>query len=101
MPEQHAYLLQTQVKKYKRRDRLVLLFEILEAAAAPVKKTHLLYRTRTNFYQISQYLRLLQDLGMIESVNLPFDGYRTTEKGRALLTLQIKLDYVSSVSGKS
>ena len=67
------------------------MLQILQQTQEPAKKTHILYRTRINHEQLSRYVRLLLDHGMIEPVSRPFDGYLITENGRVLLEL-FKLD---------
>ncbi len=63
------------------------MLKILDIANEPVKKTHILYSAGINFYQLSRYLELLLKLGLLEELKEPFVGYRTTEKGRACLSL--------------
>jgi predicted transcriptional regulator len=74
-------------KKQEKRDKLDLMLELLIASSEPVKKTHLLYRTKINHAQLSRYLELLLSLGMLEEISKPIDGYLITEKGR--ITLQL------------
>ena len=75
---------QTQQPK---RDMLGIMLKILDTANEPVKKTHILYSAGINFYQLSRYLDLLLKLGLLEELKEPLVGYRTTEKGRACLSL--------------
>ena len=80
--------LQSEIKyAYERRDRMDILLTMLEIANEPTKKTHIIYTAKINFYQVSKYLDFLLKIGMIEQVNLPFRGYRTTDKGRVFLQL--------------
>ncbi|MEM3084838.1 MAG: winged helix-turn-helix domain-containing protein [Nitrososphaerales archaeon] len=72
---------------YSKRDKLRILLEILEIGKTPVKKTHILYKANINFHQLTKYLDLLLSLQMLEEINDPFKGYRTTEKGRQMLDL--------------
>ncbi len=72
---------------YVKRDKLDILLVILDIGNVAVKKTHILYRANINFYQLTRYLNLLLDLGMLEQISEPFNGYRTTEKGRQMLDL--------------
>ncbi len=64
-----------------------VMFELLAAASEPAKKTHLLFRTKINYYQLVRYLDLLTGLGMLEAISEPFEGYMITEKGRTALQL--------------
>ena len=73
--------------EYIKRDKLEILLGILEIARSPVKKTHILYKANINFYQLTRYLDLLKSLDMLEEIDQPYKGYRTTEKGRQMLTL--------------
>ena len=76
-----------QNSEYVKRDKLDILLGILGIANSTVKKTHILYRANINFYQLTKYLDLLQGLEMIEEVDEPYKGYKTTEKGRQMLEL--------------
>jgi len=74
-------------QKQEKRDQLDLLLELLKETKEPVKKTHILYRTRINYYQLSRYLSLLLKLNMVEEVTNPLEGFRITDKGRTMLSL--------------
>ena len=74
-------------KKSEKRDKLDLLLELLEATNEPIKKTHLIYKLRINYYQLTRYLDLLLKLGMVQEVSSPFEGYAVTEKGRVMQKL--------------
>jgi predicted transcriptional regulator len=78
-------------KKPEKRDKLDLLLELLEATNEPTKKTHLIYRLRINYYQLTRYLDLLLKLEMVEEVSTPFEGYAITEKGRIMQSLFNKI----------
>ena len=73
--------------EYIKRDKLEILLGILEIARSPVKKTHILYKANINFYQLTRYLDLLKGLDMLEEIDQPYKGFRTTEKGRQMLNL--------------
>ena len=74
-------------KKAEKRDKLDLLLELLEATNEPTKKTHLIYRLRINYYQLTRYLDLLLKLDMVKEISSPFEGYAITEKGRVMRSL--------------
>lgn len=74
-------------KKPEKRDKLDLLLELLDATSEPTKKTHLIYKLRINYYQLTRYLDLLLKLEMVEEVSAPFEGYAITEKGRLMQKL--------------
>jgi predicted transcriptional regulator len=74
-------------QKQRKRNQMEVMFELLGAATEPAKKTHLLFRTKINYYQLVRYLGLLTSLGMLEAVSEPFEGYMITEKGRTALQL--------------
>ena len=85
--DQMLNLGQPDEKKSEKRDKLDLVLELLEATSEPIKKTHLIYRLRINYYQLTRYLDLLLKLDMVEEVSSPFDGYAITEKGRIMRSL--------------
>lgn len=89
--DQMLRLGQLEEKKPEKRDKLDLLLELLEATNEPTKKTHLIYRLRINYYQLTRYLDLLLKLEMVEEVSTPFEGYAITEKGRIMQSLFNKI----------
>jgi predicted transcriptional regulator len=82
---------QAEEKKPEKRDKLDLVLELLDATSEPTKKTHLIYRLRINYYQLTRYLDLLLKLEMVEEVSKPFEGYAITEKGRIMRSLFSKM----------
>lgn len=74
-------------KKTEKRDKLDLLLQLLDATSEPIKKTHLIYRLRINYYQLTRYLDMLLKLDMVQEVSSPFEGYAITEKGRTMRSL--------------
>ncbi|PBO84950.1 MAG: transcriptional regulator [Thaumarchaeota archaeon] len=70
-----------------RRDEIEIMTTVLDLSMQPIKKTHLLYRANLNFKQLQRYLQLLQELGLIESVKNPFNGFRITEKGKLFIKI--------------
>lgn len=70
-----------------KRDRLDIILTILEIANQPIKKTHILYTAKINYYQLTRYLDLLLAMGVVEVTSDPFESYKTTEKGRLLINL--------------
>lgn len=67
----------------RRRERLLITVDILNAAATGIVKTHLLYSVGLSFEQLTRYLNFLKANGFIE-----MNGglYHTTQKGIELLT---------------
>src|SRR5437870_2469576 len=84
--ENHFGLIEER-KHLERRDKIDIILAILEITNQPIKKTHILYTAKINFYQLSRYLDLLLNMGLLEEISDPFEGYRITEKGRVLLKL--------------
>lgn len=70
-----------------KRDKFDIVLKILAIAREPIKKTHVIYKANINFAQLVRYLDFLVSLGMIEVVESPFKGYRTTDKGVHFLQL--------------
>ena len=84
--ENHFGLIEER-KHLERRDKIDIILTMLEITTQPIKKTHILYTAKINFYQLTKYLQLILALGLVEEISDPFEGYRITEKGRVLLTL--------------
>lgn len=67
-----------------KRDRLDIMLSILEITREPIKKTHILYRANINHQQLTKYLAMLEELGMIVENN---NEYVITDKGRMFLDM--------------
>src|SRR2546426_3023843 len=85
--EYHLSLNEDGKQLVERRDKIDIILAILEITSQPIKKTHILYTAKINFYQLTRYLQLILALGLVEEISDPFEGYRITEKGRVLLSL--------------
>jgi predicted transcriptional regulator len=67
---------------HKRRDHLFIMAEILEVAIDGALKTQVMYRANLSFAQLNEYLKLMLDLKLLESVkNSERTFYKTTAKG--------------------
>jgi predicted transcriptional regulator len=73
-----------------RRDRHDIVAEILETARVGLIRTHLMYKAKLSFGQLSEYVPMLLQKGLLE--NLSVQKYRqlthvlkTTEKGQEFL----------------
>jgi predicted transcriptional regulator len=67
---------------HKRRDHLFIMAEILEVAIDGALKTQVMYRANLSFAQLNEYLRLMLDIKLLESVkNTERVLYKTTSKG--------------------
>jgi len=66
----------------KRRDRLLIMAEMLEVAREGVLKTRIMYGANLSFAQLNEYLSLLLDLNLLKVIkNSSKTVYKTTEKG--------------------
>lgn len=67
---------------HKRRDHLFIMAEILEVTIDGALKTQVMYRANLSFAQLNEYLKLMQDLKLIETIkNTERTLYKTTTKG--------------------
>jgi predicted transcriptional regulator len=74
-------------QKIIRRDKLDLIADILAVCKDETMKTHIIYKSRINFYQLSRYLKLLINSGMLQVTYDPeHEYYKTTDKGLSLLS---------------
>lgn len=71
-------------EKIKRRDRLEIIKDILNASIEGGCKTHLVYSTNMNFNFISKYLGDLIEKKLIKKVD---KKYYITDTGRRLLEI--------------
>lgn len=70
----------------RRRDRHDIVAEILKTAVKGQIKTHIMYKAKLSYSQISEYLPLLVEKGFLENANVARGKqrtivYRTTSKG--------------------
>ena len=67
---------------HKRRDHLFIMAEILEVAMDGALKTQVMYRANLSFAQLNEYLKLMLDIKLLETVkNSQKTLYKTTAKG--------------------
>lgn len=71
---------------HKRRDHLYIMAEILEVALDGALKTQVMYRANLSFAQLNEYLKLMLDLKLLETLrNTEKTFYKTTQKGMRYL----------------
>ncbi|MCW3994751.1 MAG: winged helix-turn-helix domain-containing protein [Candidatus Bathyarchaeota archaeon] len=73
----------------KRRDKLVIMTEILDIARNGSSKTHIMFKANLSFSQLNDYLAVLSRTNLLEKLSL--DGheiYRPTEKGLEFMQMQ-------------
>ncbi len=66
----------------KRRDKLYIISEIIEISKAGALKTQIMYKANLSFAQLSEYLKLLAKISLLEKA--AYQGkevYIATEKG--------------------
>jgi len=70
----------------KRRDRMFIMAEILEVAMDGALKTQMMYRANLSFAQLNEYLHLLLDVKLLETIERTQKTvYKTTSKGMRYL----------------
>jgi predicted transcriptional regulator len=73
----------------KRRDRLVIMAEIIGLAKKGISKTHIMFKANLSFRQLNQYIELLSNTALLEKVFINEKVvYRATEKGLEFLGKQ-------------
>ena len=82
------------MEKTKRRDKTIIIIEILETAKKGVKPTNLMYRTNMNFNGLIRYANALIECGYLEETSRK---YKTTPEGLEALK---SLREASRVLGK-
>ncbi len=76
----------------KRRDKLVIIAEIIQIAEKGTSKTHIMFKANLSFSQLNQYLTVLTDKCLLEKHKV--DGkeiYEATPKGLDLLKKQYEI----------
>jgi predicted transcriptional regulator len=91
--------------RFKNRNRLGIVANILTIAKQGALKTHLMYRANLSYTMLRDYLKFLLDNGLLSESRYPEDKvtlYRTTEKGTRFLESYVALkDLASPVLDKS
>ncbi len=78
--------------KSKRRDRLVIMTEIIGIAKNGTSKTHIMFKANLSFSQLNQYISLLLKSGLVEIVsNGTRQKYIATEKGLEFMEKQCEV----------
>jgi predicted transcriptional regulator len=70
----------------KRRDKLVIMAEIMEISQNGALKTQIMYKANLSFAQLTQYLKLLSHTSLLEkSAYKGKEIYKATQKGKDFL----------------
>lgn len=73
----------------KRRDRLVIMAEIIGISKKGSTKTHIMFKANLSFSQLNQYLELLWNTALLEKLTVNGKAvYRATQKGLEFLEKQ-------------
>ncbi len=76
----------------KRRDKLLIIAEILEIAKEGTLKTQIMYRANLSFAQLNGYIKFMLKIKLIEkSERKSKEIYITTKKGLEFLQRQYEL----------
>jgi predicted transcriptional regulator len=83
----------------KNRSRSEIYRSILETVNTDegTSRTKLMYKSYLSFSQLKEYLRTLQENGLID-YEVGMRCYRITEKGTRLLQLQNKLEEIAPIN---
>jgi predicted transcriptional regulator len=66
----------------KRRDKIIIMAEIINLAKKGISKTHIMFKANLSFSQLNQYIEFLSNANLLEKITI--DGktvYRATPKG--------------------
>jgi len=85
----------------KRRDRHDIVGEILETARGGVIKTHIMYKAKLSYGQVSEYIPMLVEKGFLENVRVKTQRQvknllKTTELGEKFLENLRSVDLIWS-----
>ena len=73
----------------KRRDRLIIMAEIIGITRKGASKTHIMFKANLSFSQLNQYLELLWNTALLEKLTINGKAvYRSTKKGLEFLEKQ-------------
>jgi predicted transcriptional regulator len=84
----------------KRRDKLVIIAEIIFIARKGTSKTDIMFKANLSFSQLNQYLSILTQAGLLENVaNDGRETYEATQKG--LEFMEKLLQIINLINGFS
>ncbi len=73
----------------KRRDKLVIMGEILQIARTSALKTQIMYKANLSFAQLNEYLKLLTNMSLLrKTTQCEREAYAATAKGLDFLKKQ-------------
>ncbi len=73
----------------KRRDKLVIMTEIVCIAKKGTSKTHIMFKASLSFSQLKQYLSLLTKTGLLEKFSINGkEIFKSTPKGIEFMEMQ-------------
>ena len=76
----------------KRRDKLIIIAEIIDIASKGTSKTHIMFKANLSFSQLNQYLELLIQTGLLERSRCSGkEIYRATKKGKEFMEKQCQV----------
>jgi predicted transcriptional regulator len=78
----------------KRRDRHDIVAEILETAKGGAKKTHIMYKAKLSYGQLSAYIPILVEKGFLE--HLVVDANRKAQQ-RLLRTTELGSKFLENL----
>jgi predicted transcriptional regulator len=66
----------------KRRDKIIIMAEIINLAKKGISKTHIMFKANLSFSQLNQYLEFLSNANLLEKMTINGKTfYRATPKG--------------------
>jgi predicted transcriptional regulator len=85
--------------KSKRRDKLVIMTEIIGICRNGSAKTNILFKANLSFAQLTQYLCYLSELGFLgRATREGRDVYWATSRGLEFMAMQLQI--INMVTGK-
>ncbi len=68
--------------KAKRRDKLIIMMEIISIAKSGTSKTHIMFKANLSFSQLNEYINFLTKHGLLQNTTLDAKAvYVPTTKG--------------------
>jgi predicted transcriptional regulator len=66
----------------KRRDKIIIMAEIINLTKKGISKTHIMFKANLSFSQLNQYLEFLTNANLLEKITINGKTvYRATPKG--------------------
>lgn len=78
------------MQKTVRRDSIKIMSDLLQNMQEPRRMTHLLYSSNLSYKQLTKYIKLVKDMGLVQEKRKPYHSYVITTEGKFFIEMELK-----------